>query len=170
MKSRMRWAALVVIAAQAVVPAGAGTGTTTRDCGDGHTLTLSPTILWPPNHKLNTVTITYFEADAESTHEMTVQVTGVTVLDSPKGDGNTTYDFAYPQQPTTGTGSVSVPLLLRAERAGKGDGRIYQIAYTAESRIGSSVHNDCGSESQGVLTVIVPHDCRDGACRGVPTA
>ncbi len=173
MRARLTRAAIVFLALLVLTPAEAGTGSTTRDCGGGHTLTMSPTLLWPPNHKLNTVTITYREADPESTHELTVQVTNVTVLDSLKGDGNTTYDFAYPQQPGTGTGSVSVPLLLRAERAGTGDGRIYQISYTAVARTTpeAAPHNDCsGNEnpaSKGVLTVIVPHDCRQGSCRSV---
>lgn len=154
-----------------LAPAGAGSGSLTIDCGGGHSLSISPIILWPPNHKLDTVTIVYREADPESTHELTLQVTNVTVLDSLKGDGNTTYDFAYPQQPTTGTGSVSVPLLLRAERAGQGDGRVYEISYTAVSRTSpnGSIDNDCSGSpdpsSKGVLRVIVPHDCRQGGCR-----
>ena len=47
-------------------------------------------------------------------------------------------------------------LLLRAERAGLGNGRVYQIRFKAEDSFGESCI--------GTVTVCVPHDRRDGAC------
>lgn len=88
--------------------------------------------LWPPNHKLVEVTLS---ADAT--------VTGVT-QDEPVndvGDGNT--------GPDAQLGAASNKVLLRPERSGTGDGRVYRIAFTLSNQGGSCT---------GTVTVAVPHD------------
>jgi hypothetical protein len=105
-------------------------------------VTASPTILWPPNHKLHTVTVvgaTDPEGDA-----VTITITGVS-QDEPVngvGDGNTSSDAV--------AGATAAQVQLRAERAGGGDGRVYLIAYTATDPSGASC--------SGTVTVSVPHD------------
>ena len=47
-------------------------------------------------------------------------------------------------------------VLLRAERSGTGNGRVYQVSFTADDGYGSSC--------TGAVTVCVPHDRRPGTC------
>ncbi|MBI3990275.1 MAG: hypothetical protein HY347_11745 [candidate division NC10 bacterium] len=47
-------------------------------------------------------------------------------------------------------------VLLRAERAGTGNGRVYQVTFTADDHISGSC--------TGTVTVCVPHDRRDPFC------
>jgi hypothetical protein len=75
---------------------------------------------------------------------VTITITGVT-QDEPLnglGDGDTA--------PDAQVGSASNTVLLRAERSGAGDGRVYRISYTASDPAGASC--------SGVVTVGVPHD------------
>ena len=97
--------------------------------------------LWPPNHKMKTITLggaTDIDGNA-----LTYNVTGVT-QDEPTnglGDGDTAIDAVLGTGPT---------LQVRAERSGLGDGRVYRIAYTVTDGLGGSC--------SGVATVGVPHD------------
>jgi hypothetical protein len=100
----------------------------------------SQAMLWPPNHKLIVVTILgVTDPDNLST---TIAVTAVT-QDEPVnglGDGDTSPDAVIQGQ----------AVLLRAERAGNGNGRVYQVSFTAtESKGGSCT---------GTVNVTVPHD------------
>jgi hypothetical protein len=101
-------------------------------------------VLWPPNHKLLAVGIEGV-ADPDDP-DVTIIVTGVT-QDEPVnglGDGDTGPD-AVLQGPS---------VLLRAERAGGGSGRVYTVAFTAA---------DAGSATcAGRVTVCVPRDRRSG--------
>ena len=77
--------------------------------------------LWPPNHKMRLVEI--IGVTDPNNDPVTLTVTGVT-QDEPVnglGDGNTSPDAVV--QP----GKV----LIRAERAGVGNGRVYQVNFTA---------------------------------------
>ena len=97
--------------------------------------------LWPPNHKLRTITLS--GATDPDGDPITWTVTGVT-QDEPTnglGDGDTAIDAVL------GSGDT---LQVRAERSGLGDGRVYRIAYTVTDGRGGS----CTS----VATVGVPHD------------
>ncbi len=89
-----------------------------------------PTIasLWPPNHGMVAVGIT---GVTDPDNNATITITGVT-QDEPTnglGDGDTAIDAVI-----NGDGTV----LLRAERAGKGDGRVYRITFTAADLEGST--------------------------------
>ncbi len=108
------------------------------DC-DG--VTAGPS-LWPPNHKLKLVSLGgATDPDGDPT---TITITGVT-QDEPlndTADGNTTPD-AVP-------GPASNQVSLRAERSGRGDGRVYRIAFT--------VSDGRGGTCDGTTSVGVPHD------------
>jgi hypothetical protein len=103
--------------------------------------------LWPPNHKLQLVTLS--GAKDASGQPIPLTVTGVT-QDEPLdglGDGDTSPDA----QAGTAPGSV----FLRAERSGTGDGRVYRIAYTATDANGESC--------SGTAAIGVPKDMGKGS-------
>lgn len=160
---------MVTLAGGVVGAGGAGTGS--NDCGDGpggHQLTWSPTTIWPPNHKYIDVTITYTDDDPDHTLSLAA-VAGshdeLTPTGELNGAGNTADDVVLPAQGAMGKESVSVVVRVRSERSGRGDGRVYTIEYMATSTDeNGSMDNDCS----GQATVTVPHDCRGGACRGIP--
>jgi hypothetical protein len=108
-----------------------------------------PTIacLWPPNHKLVPVGITGV-SDADD--DVTITIDRVTQDEPTKGlgDGDTAIDAVI-----NGNGTV----LLRAERSGKGNGRVYHVHFTASDLEGSA---------SGVVTVCVPHDRNKSAIDG----
>lgn len=99
----------------------------------------SATALWPPNHKLVPVTVTGV-TDPDN-DRITLAVTGVTqdeLIDG-LGDGDTSPD-AVVQGATA---------LLRSERSGTGNGRVYQISFTAD--------DGQGGVCSGAVKVSVPH-------------
>jgi subtilase family serine protease/flagellar hook assembly protein FlgD/Tol biopolymer transport system component len=94
----------------------------------------STTELWPPNQQIMPVSI------AALAEGLTVTIGGVT-QDEPTndaGDGNSSPD-AFLQ---------GASVLLRAERSGTGDGRIYRVSFTAA--------NPAGATCTGTVTVGVP--------------
>lgn len=98
-----------------------------------------PTIpsLWPPSHQLVAVGIA---GVTDPNDNATITITAVT-QDEPTnglGDGNTEIDAIINSDGT---------VLLRAERSGKGDGRVYRIFFTASDLEGST---------SGMVTVTVP--------------
>jgi chitinase len=95
--------------------------------------------LWPPNHKLIPVTI--LGVTDEGSNAVTIVITGVT-QDEPingLGDGDTAPDAVI----QGGT------VLLRAERAGGGNGRVYRVTFQAS-------HTQ-GGTCTGTVLVTVPH-------------
>lgn len=108
---------------------------------DCRAVTASPAKLWPPNHRLERITLSgATDPDGDA---VTITITGVK-QDEPvdgTGDGHTAPDAAAT--------SASNRVQVRAERSGNRDGRVYVISYTATDSDG----NACtGSE-----TVAVPH-------------
>jgi len=96
--------------------------------------------LWPPNHKLVPVTILGV-ADPENS-QVTITILDVT-QDEPvngTGDGDTAPDAVI----QGGT------VLLRAERSGNGNGRVYRITFQAVDADGGSC--------TGQVSVTVPHE------------
>ena len=101
-----------------------------------------PSVLWPPNHKLVNVTVNYNVTDncPLPPGSCTLSVTSNEPING-TGDGNTSPDWIVLDDHH---------VLLRAERAGNGNGRIYTITITCIDSGGNS-----SSES---VTVTVPHD------------
>jgi len=98
------------------------------------TVTLSPTVLWPPNHKLVPITATITVQDI-CDPDPTVQLISITSSEPANGlgDGNTSVDI---QDASLGTDDRQ--FLLRAERSGSGAGRVYTITYKATDHSGNS--------------------------------
>lgn len=113
---------------------------TTPDCN-----TASPSMnpLWPPNHKMASVTIVGIVDDDGDT--VSTLITNI-FQDEPvkgKGSGNTSPD---------GTGVGTDTAELRAEKSGSGNGRVYHIGFTAD--------DGNGGVCSGEILVSVPHDQR----------
>ncbi len=109
------------------------------EAGLSGTLVATPSILWPPNHNMINIA---FSGITSSNGAVTLTVNSVTSNEDINGlgDGNTEPDYS------------SNPLQLRAERSGKGSGRIYTISVTA---------TDCaGDTADFSIDVTVPHDSR----------
>jgi hypothetical protein len=100
--------------------------------------------LWPPNHKLRTIIVS--GATDPDGDPVVITITGVTQDEPVDGtaDGNTSPDAV--------AGASGDQVSLRAERSGRGDGRVYRIAYVATDPSGASC--------SGTVTVAVPHDRR----------
>lgn len=110
------------------------------------TLRVSPSRLWPPNHKMVTITATIVATD---TCDPTPSIRLVSIAsdepDNGTGDGNTSPDVLGAD-----FGTDDRQFQLRAERAGNGDGRVYTITYVAED----ASHNKTTRQA----TVVVPHN------------
>jgi hypothetical protein len=109
------------------------------------TVTLNRTYLWPPNHKLATITATVNVTD--NCGGGSYVLTSIT-SDEPeddKGDGHTAPDIVGADY-----GTADTEFQLRSERQGGGDGRVYTITYTAGDA--------CDNTTPGVATVRVEHD------------
>ena len=122
----------------------------------------SPSSLWPPNHKYQVITLTITASDA---CDLSPAISAGVVSSEPddakgNGDGNTTGDIKVT---TTGGGILlssnddpEVPwkpgeqLELRAERGGKGNGRVYAVTVTAEDA--------SGNETTATEEIAVAHD------------
>jgi uncharacterized repeat protein (TIGR01451 family) len=102
------------------------------------TVTATPRVLWPPNHRL--VLVTLSGATDPDGDPVTLTITSVT-QDEP---------VANPFAPDAMLGSSSNTVWLRSERDGSGDGRVYRIAFTAS--------DGRGGTCTGMVTVGVPHD------------
>ena len=84
-----------------------------------------------PDVKLSLITMN--EGDETNTYDPT--------YDSWEGDGHTFDDILFDED-----GNI----YLRAERSGRGDGRVYQITYTAT--------DNAGNISTASATVTIPHN------------
>lgn len=108
----------------------------------------SPNLLWPPNHTMTQVSI----VGLTDPQNQTLTITYPTVKqDEPingLGDGDTSPDAAV-------SGN---DILLRAERAGSGNGRVYVVQFTAT--------NADGAHCSGTVNVTVPHNKKDQAIQG----
>lgn len=111
-------------------------------------------ILWPPNHKLMTITAAVEVADICDPDPALV-LTGITSdePDNGLGDGDQPNDI---QQADFGTEDLT--FLLRAERSGSGDGRVYTIVYT--------VTDESGNATTATVYVEVPFSQAGSALAG----
>jgi hypothetical protein len=102
--------------------------------------TADPSVLWPPNNKLVSVTVS------------------VSLSDSLSGTAGFTLVSATSNEPDSGLGDIqgfaagtaSTSGQLRAQRLGSGNGRVYTLKYSGTDRAGNSA--TCST------TVSVPHD------------
>jgi subtilisin family serine protease len=101
-----------------------------------------PDTLWPPNHKMQTVTVEAVASD-NCDPEPTCKIVSVASNEpiNGNGDSNTFPDWEILE---------GLNVNLRAERSGGGSGRIYTITVECE--------DDCGNSSSEDTTVVVPHD------------
>jgi hypothetical protein len=105
---------------------------------------LDTTTLWPPNHKLVTISASG-ATDPDVGDSATLVIDGIT-QDEPVtglGSGDTSPDGFL-------TSPLSDQAQVRAERDGTGDGRVYRVHFTA-----TDTH---GMTCTGTATVSVPHD------------
>jgi len=112
-------------------------------------VSVSPDVLWPPNHKMVEITATVTVGDVCDS-EPTVVLTSIESNEPDNGKGNDIEGAEF--------GTEDYTFLLQAERDGSGGGRIYTITYTATDASGNS---DIGS-----ATVTVPHDQGKGKGKG----
>jgi len=100
--------------------------------------------IWPPNHKFVDITVEgVTDPDGDP---VTITITSIT-QDEPvngSGDGNTCPDALI----------ATSTAMVRRERAGTGDGRVYHVSFTASDGM--------GGECSGTVNVCVPHDQRPG--------
>jgi predicted extracellular nuclease len=105
-------------------------------------VSVTPETLRPPNHKYRLVEATVTAADAED-GDVTVELVSVTSNEpddaTGNGDGNTVDDIVILDDTT---------FELRAERAGRGNGRVYTITY--------AVTDSCGVTTTATAEVTVP--------------
>lgn len=115
------------------------------DCSGAYA---NPAVLWSPNHKMVSVSILgVTDPDGDP---VTITITDI-MSDEPtasdKGSGGAKH---APDADGVGTDTASV----RAERSGGGNGRVYEISFTAS--------DGEGGECQCSVTVSVPHDQGQG--------
>lgn len=109
-------------------------------------MVVSPTRLWPPNHTMHVVAR---GASASDVCDPAPALRFAITSDEPEnglGDGDTAPDWAV-----QAAGASVADVLVRAERSGLGNGRVYTIIATATDRAGNG-----SSAASG--TVTVPHN------------
>jgi cysteine-rich repeat protein len=111
------------------------------------TVGVMPDVLWPPNHRMVDVGASVVASDACGPVSVVLESV---VSDEPDnamgiGDGNTVNDIQGHD-----VGTEDYGFLLRAERAGSGDGRTYTVTYSAT--------DTAGNQAPGVAYVNVPLD------------
>ncbi len=162
------------LAAKKIKDSGSATvGCLTGDTGNpSGTVTISPTIMWPPNHKPRAINLSLSLDTPPSVPPEDVSLT----VDSVVSDQQVTDDVGHhgcgkktakqgsdvpTNLPTTITGPLSLTtdalttsFLLRAERCRKIGGRTYTVSVTC-CRVVSNVNAFCDASSE-TLTVTVP--------------
>lgn len=110
---------------------------------------VSPSILWPANHRLVAVRANVVVAGGLCSRGGTAVLVAVTSSepdDAPgAGDGHTRGDIAGAD-----FGTPDFEVFLRAERMGGGPGRVYTLRY--------AIAEGAGAGTEASATVLVPHD------------
>lgn len=144
-------------------------GTSTAVCGDG-TVTATPGRLWPPNHKLKTVTLTY-EETGDDGDTIGLEIDAVTHDEEGSEKGSTkrhepdfVATFDVPSTAIDDADPSTAPptqlLQLRKERMGK-NGRTYSIDVTCTDDDAGNLGVGATSDP-ATVTVCVPHSRRGG--------
>jgi len=111
-------------------------------------IAVSPSVLWPANHKMIDIVATVTVLD-NSDPSPTVVLESITSSEPAEanagGDGRTEPDIQ-----DAAIGTADFEFLLRAERQGAGEGRTYMITYSAT--------DSCGNTQVATAEVIVPHN------------
>jgi hypothetical protein len=109
-------------------------------------VSVAPTSLWPPNHKLVDVVATVTASDTCDPDPMVVLESIVSnEPDDGLGDGDTPGDVQG-----ASFGEPDTEFQLREERAGAGPGRVYTVTYT--------VTDESGNSASASADVTVEHD------------
>jgi hypothetical protein len=132
---------------------GEGSASVVVDVQDttGPTLTVtpSPAVLWPPNHRLVDVDVTLAATDLCDPSPPPIELVEVSSSEPDNapgtGDGDTDGDVAGDDP-----GTADTRLQLRAERAADGPGRTYELRYEATDGFGNA--------TAALGNVTVPHD------------
>jgi hypothetical protein len=151
----------MLLALTGAAGARGGGGSGSAPCGNG-TVTWDPAVLWPPNHKMVPVTISWTE-NKEPTEVLPDQntlsadsVSSVGVDDKGSGQPTKKQGPDYSGVPTTSSSvpdgqAATVTVYLRAERSGTDKaGRTYTVNLTCKSG------DDPDGHAMAVVTV--PHD------------
>ena len=105
-------------------------------------ISVTPSMLWPPNHQMVTVTPVISVTDnCDPAPQVKLLSVTSSEPDNGLGDGDTANDIVQ-----NSNGTIS----LRAERSGKGSGRTYSITYQATDASGNT--------ATATATVAVPHN------------
>jgi hypothetical protein len=161
-------ASVLAPAAQTAAAASRTGGSKSLACNDG-TVTYTPTTLWPPDHKMQTITISYVDADSDG--DSTSIAVGAITDNQAASDG--AGELVGSGQPTAqqgpdwgGTGNMgkgsdpgtpaTTTAQVRAERSGTDPaGRTYDIKVTCMDVGGTPSEMDMQTVD---LLVSVPHD------------
>ncbi|MDX1387993.1 MAG: Ig-like domain-containing protein [Acidobacteriota bacterium] len=106
---------------------------------------LSPSELWPPNHRMVSIEASVEAEDVCSDVMVMLMSVESNEPENDIGDGNTAPDIAG-----ANIGTEDYHFQLRAERSGTGSGRTYTVVYKAVDA--------SGNEATATAYVIVPHD------------
>ncbi len=105
---------------------------------------VTPTMLWPPDHKMVLITPSWTVSDeCDATPDVSLVSIVANEGDDTIGDGHTSNDIQIDED-----GSI----YLRSERSGTSDDRVYTITYQAV--------DDYGNAAIRSATVSIPHDFR----------
>jgi hypothetical protein len=102
-------------------------------------LAVTPSVLWPPNHKMVAIGVSARATDAVSAVSCAIANVASSEPDTGLGDGDTDHDIGPIAGLTTS---------LRAERSSGGSGRVYTLTVAC--------HDEAGNTSSSTATVIVP--------------
>ena len=103
-------------------------------------MTISPTTLWSPNHRLQPISIATIASDLCDEYPYVVCSASSNEAPLALGSGHTESDIEW----------IDGQLYVRAERSGTGTGRIYTVECTA--------YDASGNARTNTATVTVPHD------------
>ena len=116
----------------------------------------NPIYLWPPNHSMQDVRVRLRIRDACSDEDdFDVELISATSNepDNSTGDGNTIDDIQG-----ANIGSDDRRVMLRAERKGNGNGRVYTLTYRVKVGVDEEGDDEEGNETEVEAKVYVPHD------------
>jgi hypothetical protein len=111
-------------------------------------VSLSPNVIWSPNHKMEPITATVIVDDVCDPDPM-IRLVSITSNEPANdiGDGNFAPDFEGAD-----FGTADFEFSLRAERSARGSGRTYTVTYEVEDASGNT--------ASAQATVFVPRDQR----------